>query len=1358
MKRWLVFSIVCGLAFSVMAQNHLLISEIQVSPDNQEFIEIFNPNPIPISLSDYYLTDYHTYYQLVQNVFSSDGGDFLVKFPAGASIDSGGVLVVALDGSTFSGPADFEIKNNSPVPDMITLYVGSSVGLSNREMVILFYWDGESDLIKDVDYVIWGDNTSIFVDKSGVSIDGPDPDNLESTYLNDTAVNLQNYFPTAPITGKSMGRISVTENGETFLNGNGIYGHNETSEPIASNFELLQTPSPGATDLTIPSANGSGIAYLRPDSVRVDSLVTIQIIIKGTVQDVLEQISVSIPSSWSWSGFSSDITLSGPGFSSASFSINANEILITNAQITPQDSGIIDIHNMTSPIQAEVSVFEIKTAISGGVLRAIAYSPQVIVWTPITLTPISEIQANPSQYTNVTIEGIVVLGAGVTTTGWTDAYVQDASNAGINIYRGGTVDSNLVRGNRVRISGTVEEYNGVTELTNYTVQVLSTNHPLPDPVMLTTQQANNVNLEGTWVEVMGEVTDFAQNVGGGANIRINDGSGECLIRVWNTTGVNLSGVSLGKQLRVRGPLDIYQGMTQLLLAYQEDLSIIQPQPGDGTGLVTVTPDSVGVNQSSLELVFDFVGEAPYTLEAISVSIPSDWQWNAIPANVQLEESGFTNAQVSLTTNSISLTQAAVSSGNGGRLRILSLTSPQTDTYSTFLVKTAIAGGVLTSISTQPRVKVGQGIQTIPISQIQLNPTYVGQQVTIQGVVTLGAGVTTTGWTDAYVQDNSGYGINIYKSGSVDTRLKRRNLVLINGTVDEYNGVTEIVDYELTILAENYPLPSPLLLSTSEATDVRWEGVWVEVGGLISSIASAGGGTNIVVNDGSGDVTLRIWDTAGLNVNAFSAGDTITARGVVDIYQGSGQILIGYQEDIFKPGGILAGDGSGFAVIDRDTVSPGEPNTTLQITLWSTADDTLRTVHVLLPNTWIWSGLVSEVEISGEGVINSQKQVLLDYGEYRIELTNCSITDQDTAYIFIHQITAPYESVYSYFWIKTAVKGGIPQFIGQSPRVIVGNDPIYQIRDLQLNPGQFREPVIIRGVVTVGAGVLRTDRTSAYIQDESGYGININKSGMPDTTIQRGFYLELEGLVSEYRQTTQITPDRIVILDSVAQLPEAIAVSTAEAFSPRWDGTLIRVPRIIGQDHAVVTDKYTTSTQAPYDYNIVVNDGSGALTLRVWGTTKINLDSVEINKAIIASGVGSVYIQNNTPLYQILPAYQSDVILDPLYQPGLEGVALDIPPHPFVPDRGEKIQIRYNAGAVNNQITIRLFDLGGRLVTVLLDEQAQLLVNTLEWDGRNQYMDYVPLGAYVCHLEVLEPVSGKKRVKTAPIVVGTILKK
>jgi len=48
--------------------------------------------------------------------------------------------------------------------------------------------------------------------------------------------------------------------------------------------------------------------------------------------------------------------------------------------------------------------------------------------------------------------------------------------------------------------------------------------------------------------------------------------------------------------------------------------------------------------------------------------------------------------------------------------------------------------------------------------------------------------------------------------------------------------------------------------------------------------------------------------------------------------------------------------------------------------------------------------------------------------------------------------------------------------------------------------------------------------------------------------------------------------------------------------------------------------------------------------------------------------------------------------------------------------------------------------------------------TIVWDGRDNLLDFVPLGTYLCLLEVMEPVSGKKRTKVAPVVVGTILQK
>ncbi len=421
--------ILCLTGFAV-SQNHLLLSEIQVAPDAQEFIEIFNPNPFPILLENYYLSDYSAYYEVVANNFSTDPGDFLVRFPAGTQIDSGGVIVIALNGSGWTVPPDYEISGNSPATDMTSLYTGSSVALSNSEMIILFYWDGQSDLVADIDYVMWGSNPAVFVNKSGVSIDGPDPDTIPSAYQNDTPEISQTGFGTAPISGKSMARLSVTETGENLLNGNGITGHDETSEPVVQNFGLLNTPTPGNTDLQIPTGNGSGTARVQPDSIGVDSTVTLQFTLKGTIQENITDISLTIPASWSWAGSPGDVQIGGPGFSSAGFSVNGSVISINAAQVSLLDSGTVTVSNLGTPSLPEVSVFEVRTAVAGGTPAPISQDPAVAVWAPVVITPIALIQANPSAFTTVTIEGIVVLGSGITTTTWTDVYVQDNSGCG----------------------------------------------------------------------------------------------------------------------------------------------------------------------------------------------------------------------------------------------------------------------------------------------------------------------------------------------------------------------------------------------------------------------------------------------------------------------------------------------------------------------------------------------------------------------------------------------------------------------------------------------------------------------------------------------------------------------------------------------------------------------------------------------------------------------------------------------------------------------------------------------------------------------------------------------------------------
>jgi len=104
-------------------------------------------------------------------------------------------------------------------------------------MLILFTWDGNTaNVLKDVDYVTWGVmfENGTRVDKTGVA-----------GYQPDTAPAMQNPAP-APPNGQSIERCSTMESGEKASGGNGISGHDETSEALGMSFTVQAMPTPGA--------------------------------------------------------------------------------------------------------------------------------------------------------------------------------------------------------------------------------------------------------------------------------------------------------------------------------------------------------------------------------------------------------------------------------------------------------------------------------------------------------------------------------------------------------------------------------------------------------------------------------------------------------------------------------------------------------------------------------------------------------------------------------------------------------------------------------------------------------------------------------------------------------------------------------------------------------------------------------------------------------------------------------------------------------------------------------------------------------------------------------------------------------
>lgn len=68
-------------------------------------------------------------------------------------------------------------------------------------------------------------------------------------YLPDTAEASQIALAApAPSVGESIGRCDNIEDNETTTGGNGLLGHDETSEAFNASFKVLQTRSPGVAN------------------------------------------------------------------------------------------------------------------------------------------------------------------------------------------------------------------------------------------------------------------------------------------------------------------------------------------------------------------------------------------------------------------------------------------------------------------------------------------------------------------------------------------------------------------------------------------------------------------------------------------------------------------------------------------------------------------------------------------------------------------------------------------------------------------------------------------------------------------------------------------------------------------------------------------------------------------------------------------------------------------------------------------------------------------------------------------------------------------------------------------------------
>ncbi len=130
--------------------NYLVISEVYYATGNVErqWVEIYNPTPHIIDLSDYKIGDAET----------PDRFEAMYRFPDKAMIAPGGVVVIAGRGGNAGVPqADYELFNLSETPTMIryTAWGTGEWNLANAGDQVLLLGPDDTP----VDVVVWGNAT-----------------------------------------------------------------------------------------------------------------------------------------------------------------------------------------------------------------------------------------------------------------------------------------------------------------------------------------------------------------------------------------------------------------------------------------------------------------------------------------------------------------------------------------------------------------------------------------------------------------------------------------------------------------------------------------------------------------------------------------------------------------------------------------------------------------------------------------------------------------------------------------------------------------------------------------------------------------------------------------------------------------------------------------------------------------------------------------------------------------------------------------------------------------------------------------------------------------------------------------------
>lgn len=375
---------------------------------------------------------------------------------------------------------------------------------------------------------------------------------------------------------------SLASGGTEELAGNGWDSDNNAADFVAQTGGRNPQSSKSGTEPL--SADGSGSATVTVGTLKAGDSFDLPITFTPDPAYQINAMKIVVPSDFGWTGSVDD---AGVDTRMQAEMSTSGDTLLLDRLIFSETAATITVRGLTAPGNTGNYVIAILTSGSGTYLP-IQNPPAVFVrGGPI---PIAEARENNSTGVPIKLGEIVTVNGIVTVSNQfgSPAYVQDHTG-GIAVYDFNFSDSVSI-GDEVTITGTITQFNGLTEMEQVTVDAKPSTGNVVTPIVVTISDVLGDGLAGkelyesTLLRINGvTVNTTAWTVtGSGVNYKLSDGTNELDVRVDNDVpfagqpapGGSFDIVGVLSQYKNASP---YAGGYQLMPRISEDIIATGPR-------------------------------------------------------------------------------------------------------------------------------------------------------------------------------------------------------------------------------------------------------------------------------------------------------------------------------------------------------------------------------------------------------------------------------------------------------------------------------------------------------------------------------------------------------------------------------------------------------------------------------------------------------------------------------------------------------------------------------------------------------------------------------------------------------------